>query len=303
MSFLDFLSSGLTAGTQGAAGYLEGQQKGRKEEDERARQVIADLRQKRIDDDRRLMDQARLGNYKSMAEDRLRQKPTAALTHLPENSLIPDGKGGWKRAVPASTKGYEERSEGGGTAIYEDGRFKSWKIRPVQEREMSPAQIATQGQRQITNAMRMEQNFGNDENIVTAKKYASAFQGIKAAEKDSNPQTNLAMMYEAVKMRDPNAVREGELGLQLRARGVPQWLYGMWARAAKGNMLTDTERKQIVDWAREKVVEQARLVRPIQARYGAQLRGMKQESDSSFVARDPFAGIDLNERANKYRRP
>jgi len=38
---------------------------------------------------------------------------------------------------------YEERPEDGGTAIYEGGRFKSWKIRPPSEREpgTSPADI------------------------------------------------------------------------------------------------------------------------------------------------------------------
>jgi len=76
MSFLDFISSGLTAGTQGAAGYLQGQAKGRKEEDERARQVIADLRQKRIDEQNALMAQAQIGNL----EDRLKPKPAEPFT-------------------------------------------------------------------------------------------------------------------------------------------------------------------------------------------------------------------------------
>ncbi len=36
---------------------------------------------------------------------------------------------------PKGKPTYEERREGGGVAIYEDGRFKSWKIRPPSERE------------------------------------------------------------------------------------------------------------------------------------------------------------------------
>ncbi len=87
MSWLDAISSGLTAGTQGAGAYLEGQRKGREEEDKRARQMIADLRQKRLDDDRRLMDQAQIGNLKSLAEDRLKPLPPRNIDPLSSEGI------------------------------------------------------------------------------------------------------------------------------------------------------------------------------------------------------------------------
>jgi hypothetical protein len=294
-SWLDGLSTALTAGTQGAASWLEGQQRGRKEADDRAKELAAALRQKRIDEQNELMQNAQIGKL---------NKPEAPPEVSRGAAIFQNGK--WvipSPIVPESADAIETKPFMGGTARFKNGNFDTWVIRPQAERDLSPSQVLAQGQRQNSNAMRMEQNYGNEENIKRGKEYASAFQGIKAAEKDSNPQTNLAMMYEAVKMRDPNAVREGELGLQLRARGVPQWVEGMWARAAKGNMLTDTERRQIVNWAKEKVTEQRKLVTPIQARYGAQLRGMGQAADSAFVAPDPFAGVDTGDRASKYRRP
>ena len=150
---------------------------------------------------------------------------------------------------------------------------------------------ALQGQRDYTRTMGLRDDFANDPNIRRAKDYASAFQGIVAAAQDSNPQTNLAMMYEAVKMRDPNAVREGELALQRRARSVPGWLYGLWDKAAKGNVLTTTERQQIVAWAREKIEQQRKLVVPVQARFSEQARRFKVESDIDFITPDPFEGI------------
>lgn len=303
MSWLDGLSTALTAGTKGASGWLEGQQRGRKEAEERAKELAAALRQKRIDEQNALLQNAQLGHLTKQTELMGVPKAAEPYTLAPRarryganNELLAEGA--LEQADVVETKPFM-----GGTARFKNGNFDTWVIRPQAERDMSPAQAAMQGQRQISNAMRMEQNYGNEPNIKRAKEYASAFQGIKAAEKDSNPQTNLAMMYEAVKMRDPNAVREGELGLQLRARGVPQWLQGMWDRAAKGNMLTDTERRQIVNWAKEKVSEQRKLVTPIQARFGAQLRGMGQAADSAFVAADPFAGVDTEDRAAKYRRP
>ena len=70
MSWLDAISSGLTAGTQGAAGYLEGQQKGRKEQEARAMQAAALLRQKHIDEQNALMQQAQIGNFQSLDEQR-----------------------------------------------------------------------------------------------------------------------------------------------------------------------------------------------------------------------------------------
>ena len=152
---------------------------------------------------------------------------------------------------------------------------------------------ALQGQRDYTRTMGLRDDYANDPNIKRAKDYASAFQGIVAAAQDSNPQTNLAMMYEAVKMRDPNAVREGELALQRRARSVPGWLYGLWDKAAKGNVLTTTERQQIVVWAQEKVEQQRKLVVPVQARFGEQARRFNVASDIEFIAPDPFAGVEL----------
>jgi len=94
-------------------------------------------------------------------------------------------------------------------------------------------------------------------------------------------------------MRDPNAVREGELALQRRARSVPGWLYGLWDKAAKGNVLTTTERQQIVAWAQEKVEQQRKLVVPVQTRFGEQARRFNVASDIEFIAPDPFAGIEL----------
>lgn len=165
----------------------------------------------------------------------------------------------------------------------------------VQTRGDDVTPVATGIERPLPVPMRNEVNtlrddFANDPTVKTAKAYASAFQGVQAAAAENNPQANLALMYEAVKMRDPNAVREGELALQRAARSVPGWLYGLWDKASKGNLLTATEREQIVRWARVKIDEQERLVRPIQAIFGDRARRMGFAGDSAFIAPDPFAG-------------
>lgn len=66
---------------------------------------------------------------------------------------------------------YEERREGGGTAIYEDGRFKSWKIRPPSEREgPSQLQLASEAKRDVRSAL---SNLGQTE---------SAFRSVMSAQ-------------------------------------------------------------------------------------------------------------------------
>jgi hypothetical protein len=73
MSFLDGLSAALTAGTQGAAGWMEGQQKGRKEADERSRQAAAALRQKHIDEQNDLIAGYQISGFKRKEADAARE--------------------------------------------------------------------------------------------------------------------------------------------------------------------------------------------------------------------------------------
>tara|TARA_R110000868_G_scaffold144129_2_gene362869 strand:- start:478 stop:1497 length:1020 start_codon:yes stop_codon:yes gene_type:complete len=194
--------------------------------------------------------------------------------------------------VPVITEGDYR----GGRARFKDGVFDIWIERPATEREMTAGEAAAQG-RQQRDVGQMRDDFAADVTVRTAKNYASAFQGVVASSRENNPQSNLALMYEAVKMRDPNAVREGELALQRSARSVPGWLYGLWDKASRGNLLTATEREQIVEWARVKVDEQERLVRPIQAEFGARARRLGVQADSSYIAPSPFAGASRTRRA------
>lgn len=98
MPWLNGLSAALTAGTQGAAGYLEGQQKGRKEEEERMRQTVAALRQKHIDEQNAILQSARIGDLQAAAQARLAPKPAEPFTlgtgqrrYNPDGTLIAKG--------------------------------------------------------------------------------------------------------------------------------------------------------------------------------------------------------------------
>jgi hypothetical protein len=184
----------------------------------------------------------------------------------------------------------------GGKAKFKNGVFASWVLRPPSERDTSVGD-ALNAQREFQRVQGLRDDYANNPTIKTAAAYASAYQGIVAASQSDDPQTSLAMMYEAVKMRDPNAVREGELALQRSARSVPQWMYGYWEKASKGNVLTPVEKQQILAWAKEKIVQQDRVVRPIQSEFGAAARRFGVQADSSFIAPSPFAGTGLEQRA------
>jgi hypothetical protein len=228
--------------------------------------------------------------------------PQKAESPIPNMSWVRQPDGTYKQL--AAPQQYEERREDGGVAVYENGQFKTWKIRPPQERDRSVADEI----RKDRNVNSLRSAYAQDVNVKRAQEYASAYQGIVAAGKSDDPQTNLAMMYEAVKMRDPNAVREGELGLQLRARGVPQWLMGTWERVAKGQILTDTERKQIHAWAKDKMVEQLKLVAPTRKRFADRAKAQGLEDAIDYIAFDPADGtgismggtVDVSEINKKY---
>lgn len=221
-----------------------------------------------------------------------RLRPEAVKILGPQSMAIDPNTG--ETVAQGPEEMFEEREYRGGVAKFRNGVFHSWILRPASERDASVGD-ALNAQREFQRVQGLRDDYANNPTIKRAADYASAFQGIQAAAANNDPQSNLAMMYEAVKMRDPNAVREGELALQRSARSVPGWLYGYWEKASKGNVLTPTERAQIVEWARQKIVEQDKVVRPIQAEFGGAARRFGVEADSSFIAPSPFRGTGVVE--------
>ncbi len=68
MGILDGLSAGLTAATQGMGGYLQGQEKGRKEQEAKAMAAAQMLRQHHLDEQNRLLQSAQIRNYDQRSE-------------------------------------------------------------------------------------------------------------------------------------------------------------------------------------------------------------------------------------------
>jgi hypothetical protein len=152
MDLLGLITGGLTAGTNA----LNARDAGMAERRKAARDdLLARIEQERQDADasvRRDYMAAQTRTMNSNAE----RTPTRR-TQIYEGQLVDMDSGearplqgmpqsavpqGTPQGGPAPARPYEERQEGGGVAIYENGRFKSWKIRPPVERAPAPAPAA-----------------------------------------------------------------------------------------------------------------------------------------------------------------
>jgi len=61
---------------------------------------------------------------------------------------------------------------------------------------------------------------------------------------------DLVILYQFIKMQDPNAVREGEIALTERARGsIPEWIIGAWEKVSQGQAINPATRKRLIEQA------------------------------------------------------
>lgn len=108
MSWLDGLSAALTAGTTGAAGWLEGQRKGQADADARAKQLYETLRQKRLDEQEELYRKAQMDRW---TKDEARQ-------------AAQDARQGQKDIMEAQDAGYREMQPFAPTGSVLDAPFQ-----------------------------------------------------------------------------------------------------------------------------------------------------------------------------------
>lgn len=293
-NLLELLGIGATAATGAKAAQLEGQAIG---DQKRQADLLAQIKQEQEAADRAQraqMNALQMRNIESQMRERDTPEPVKPLAPVYDRE-----RGGFAdpntqtfqplAGIPADTVGqYEERPERGGVAIYENGKFKTWKLRPPQERDTSFGD-ALAANRAFQREQALRQDFQQEPVIKQAGALASAVAQLRASAAEKTPQGDLNMLYGAVKLRDPNAVREGELALNNKARSANTQLFAMFDRVKEGRILTDMEREQIMSLVDQMVAQQSSLIRPIQKTFGEKSR--QYGADSSFVARDPFEGV------------
>lgn len=292
MSFLDALAPYLDTAASGLSAYDAGQQ-------EQAAKVQADAladierRAKAAEAARRArLDDLTAQNTLSLIREREQVKPDLRISG---NAVVDMGTAQARpiQGLPTPQKKVEEREENGGIAIYEDGNFKTWKVRPATERGDNP--LTTM------NRFNMEQGlsgaFRQEQGIKDAQGIASAVATVRGALSNPTPQGDLAAIYALVKLYDPGSVvREGEITLTQSAASLPEQVRRLYQGWASGKKLTPQMRADLASVANSIVTERQQQVNPILQRYGARSRAWGV--DSAAVAPNPLEGATINTGSN-----
>lgn len=294
MGLLDFLSGALPFAGEAVSGYQEGKRMGM---EDRLAQQAEQARQRQAEEDRKgrlQMQQLNMRNIESQIAQRNQPKPPSLIYDQTDNFFVdpatptrvirPEGAGAdTTRSSPA----YEERSEDGGIAIYENGRFKSWKVRPRVERETpqyDPRAFQREGQ--------LSGDFRQEQAIKDANGIASAVATIRGALANPTPQGDLAAIYALVKLYDPGSVvREGEIALTQSAASLPQRVRVLYDQYRSGQKLLPEQRAAIAEIANSIVAERQIQINPVLQRYGRRAR--QWGVDSAVVAPNPLEGAEV----------
>lgn len=291
-SFLDMLAPYLTTATEGVTAYRSGQAEAAAKAEADALAALerraAEARERRTAELDDLNRQNTLSLIRSRdAETERTARPAAPRRQLSESlggivdldtaTVLP------VQGAPAAAKSYEERPERGGVAVYENGRFKTWKVRPPTERGENP--LSDMNRFQMERGLAGE--FRQEQGIKDAEGVASAVATVRGALANPTPQGDLAAIYALVKLYDPGSVvREGEISLTQSAASLPEQVRRLYQGWASGKKLTPQMRADLASVANSIVAERQTQVNPILERYGNRARAWNV--DSAAVAPNPL---------------
>lgn len=171
MSFADFLSSALTVGTQAAGAHQQGLAQRGQRETQDLLQKIQLARQANQDAMAKRLHEAQIGNYESLAKDRMAPpEPKAPPPYIPEGAAVLGEDG--KYTIPAPRRfapraGTSQGGTGGGPrGGPQEGRDKQritgWATATIKAGEANPDRLV---------AAALAMNPGVDPQIVSAAVY------------------------------------------------------------------------------------------------------------------------------------
>lgn len=297
---LSLLSPALTVGTQAAGAVEQGKAERAQKDQADALKTFQLMRQFQQD---KAAEEARgIQNAHTQALTELLRNPQETFGDIEmgvdpatgKPKAVQRGNRGTIRDVPnfappqKATPVYEERKENGGVAIYSDGQFQKWKVSPPSERQSGSYNDV----RRDARLDRLQGNFEGSPQVKDAQTTASALAPVATSLKLNTPLGDVMALYAIVKLFDPGSVvKEGEIKLAASANNLPDKVRLVLENAAYGRKLTPAYRPQIEALAREITEQRRAQVRPIQARFGAQVRSIGgTPADSAYVAPDPFEG-------------
>lgn len=162
----------------------------------------------------------------------------------------------------------------------------------------SEAQEAATQAKRLQTSRDLRNDYMKDPAVQNASSLAGVVRGLKAGLEGNTPMDDLSIIYETVKMFDPESVvREGEIKLFRTAASLPLQLRLMVDRWNSGRLLTPGMRAHISALLDRKVNEARTGMESVQSQFGATARDYGVESDSSFIAPDQLRGITAAKRS------
>jgi hypothetical protein len=175
---------------------------------------------------------------------------------------------------------------------------KAIPVQGLPARAPTEAQSAANEGRRLDRTRDLRADYQKDPTVKNAYDVSRVATGIKAALAGDAPMDDLAIIYETVKLFDPaSVVREGEIKLLQSANSLPLQLRLIVERWNSGKLLTPGMRAHIAALVDRKVQGGRDAVAPVQSEFGRMARQYDVQSDSSFIAPDPFRGMKSDKRS------
>jgi hypothetical protein len=122
---------------------------------------------------------------------------------------------------------------------------------------------------------------------------AQAFNKVSAAAKNPSAAGDLSLIFGYMKILDPaSVVREGEFATAQNAAGIPTQVSNMYNKVLSGERLSETQRSDFVNQARNLVKSQKGQLENFNSVYKDIATNYKLDAEKIII--DPFKGIDLD---------
>jgi len=122
---------------------------------------------------------------------------------------------------------------------------------------------------------------------------AQAFNKISAAAKDPSAAGDLSLIFGYMKILDPaSVVREGEFATAQNAAGIPTQVSNMYNKVISGERLSETQRADFINQARNLVKSQKGQLDNFNATYKDIATNYRLDPEKIII--NPFKGIDLD---------
>jgi len=122
---------------------------------------------------------------------------------------------------------------------------------------------------------------------------AQAFNKVSAAAKNPSAAGDLSLIFGYMKILDPaSVVREGEFATAQNAAGIPTQVSNMYNKVLSGERLSETQRSDFMNQARNLVKSQKGQLDNFNSVYKDIASNYKLDAEKIII--DPFKGIDLD---------